>query len=124
MAITLKLDTYLAEKILRSDLVENLGYEGIERIIEWHDDLGYLGYDIEFDQSLFWCWHRYSNAIEAVNDLDSNAFEELTDNLKDTLDEGEHLSEEMVEEECVEWLENNYAIITLRSGEVIVKTDC
>lgn len=121
MAITLTLDTHLAYKVVRKDIVENLGYDGIERIIEWYDD---LGNDIEFDQSLFWCWHRYSNAIEAVTDHDSSAFEELTEHLKDTLDEGEHLTEEMVEDACAEWLENNCTIITLRSGEVIVNTDC
>ena len=117
MAITLTLDTYLAEKILRSDIVQNLGYEGIERVIEWYED---LGNDVEFDQSLFWVWSRYDNAIAAVMDFDSDAVAEIVDELKE---DGEEVDEDAVDEKCIEWLEERTSIIPLPNGEVIVNTE-
>ena len=117
MAITLTLDTHLAEKILRSDIVQNLGYEGIERIIEHYDE---FAHDIEFDQSLFWIWTRYENAIAAVMDFDSNAVAEIVDELKE---DGEEVDEDAVDEKCIEWLEVRTSIIPLPNGEIIVDTE-
>ena len=34
MAIKLELDTYLAEKILRSDILQNLSFDGVSAVIE------------------------------------------------------------------------------------------
>lgn len=117
MAITLTLDTYLAEKILRKDIVQNLGFDGIERVIEWYTD---LGNDLEFDQSLFWVWTRYENATAAVMDFDSNAVAEIVDELKE---DGEEVDEDIVDEKCIEWLEERTSIIPLPNGEVIVNTE-
>ena len=117
MAIRIELDTYLAEKILRKDIVQNLGYEGIERIIDWYRD---LGNDLEFDQSLFWVWSRYDNAIAAVMDFDSDAVAEMVNELKE---DDEEVDENAVDEKCIEWLEERTSIIPLPNGEVIVHTE-
>ena len=117
MAITLTLDTYLAEKILRRDIVENLGVDGIERVIEYYED---CGSDIEFDQSLFWVWSRYENAIAAVMDFDSDAVAEMVNELKE---DDEEVNEDAVDEKCIEWLEERTSIIPLPNGEVIVNSE-
>lgn len=117
MAITLTLDTYLAEKILRRDIVEELGFEGIERVIEWYED---LGEDMEFDQSLFWVWSRYESATAAVMDYDSDAVSEMAAELKE---DGEEVDEDAIDEKCIEWLEERTSIIPLSNGEIIVNSE-
>lgn len=117
MAIKLTLDTYLAEKILRRDIVENLGFDGIERIIEHYDD---YDSDIEFDQSLFWIWTRYESATAAVMDHNSDVVAEIIEELKEG---GEEINESTVDEKCIEWLEDQTAIIPLANGEIIVDTE-
>jgi hypothetical protein len=117
MAIKLELDTYLAEKILRSDIVMNLGYEGISAIIDWYND---FDEDVEFDPSLFWVWTRYESALAAVTDHDSSVVEEIVEDLKADLDEGEKVDQDDVEMECKQWLMDNTRIIVLDSGEILV----
>lgn len=117
MAIKLELDTYLAEKILRSDIVMHLGYEGISAIIDWYDS---LGEDVEFDQSLFWVWTRYESALAAVMDHDSSAVEEIVEDLKEDLDEGEKVDQDDVEMECKQWLVDRTSVIVLDNGEILV----
>ena len=119
MAITLELDVYLAEKILRSDILQNLSYDGVEKIIEYYDE---LGEDISFDQSLFWDFHRYENAIEAVGDYDDSIISEIIDELKED-DPDKKLSEDDIEEKCLEYLENNTTCFKMDDGTVIVNTE-
>lgn len=119
MAIRLELDTYLAEKILRSDIVQNLGYDGIGRVIEWYAD---LGNDLEFDQSLFWCFHRYESALAAVMDHDSSEVEAIVRDIKEE-NPGEEVSQDDVEFECKHWLTENTTCIPMDDGSVIVNTE-
>ena len=119
MAIILELDMYLAEKVLRDDIVKNLSYDGIERIIEYYDE---LAEDIPFDQSLFWCFHRYENAIEAVRDYDYSIIGKIIDELKED-DSDEEPSEDDIEEECLEYLENSTICFKMGDGTVIVNTE-
>jgi hypothetical protein len=119
MAITLELDVYLAEKVLRDDILQNLSYDGVERIIEYYDE---LGEDISFDQSLFWCFHRYENAIEALRDYNDSIISEIIDKLKED-DPDEEPSEDDIEEKCLEYLENSTTCFEMNDGTVIVNTE-
>lgn len=119
MAIKIELDTYLASKILRDDIVENLGYEGIDTIIDWHDE---MGDEIDFDQSLFWCWSRYDNAIEALKDIDHNAFDEVYEDFKADLDDpSEEPDEHDLAFECAQKLSDEATILVLSCGEILVR---
>ena len=119
MAIILELDVYLAEKVLRDDIVKNLSYDGIERIIEYYDE---LGEDISFDQSLFWCFHRYENAIEALRDYNDSIISEIIDKLRDG-DSDKELSVDDIEEKCLDYLENSTICFKMNDGTVIVNTE-
>ncbi|MBR2506552.1 MAG: hypothetical protein IKB70_06485 [Bacilli bacterium] len=120
MAITLELDVYLAEKILRSDIVANLQYDGIQAVINWYDS---IGVDYDFDQSLFWVWHRYDSALAAVMDRDPNEVDSIVSDLKEE-NPDEKISQEDVEEKCLSYLNKNTSVIELDDGSVIVNTDC
>lgn len=118
MAIKIELDTYLAAKILRDDIVKNLGYEGIATIIGWYDE---LGEDIDFDQSLFWCWSRYDDAIEALKDIDHNAFDEVYEESKADMDDpNEEPDEDDLADECAQKLSDEATVLTLSCGDVLV----
>ena len=112
--------TYIAEKILRHDILTNLGHDGVEAVIDWYDS---INEKTEFDQSLFWIWHRYSSAIEAVNDFDSSVVEEIVNDLKEDLEEDEHVEQDDVEMECKNWLVERTSVIVLACGDILVDTD-
>lgn len=116
----IEVTTYIAEKILRDDILANLGHDGVEAIIEWNDS---IDESIEFDQSLFWIWHRYSSATEAVNDFDSSVVTDIINDLKEGLEEGEEVDDDEVDSECEEWLNRNTYIITLGCGDILVNTE-
>lgn len=119
MAITIEVDTHLACKILRSDIVSNLSYDGIEAVIDYYNG---IGEDISFDQSLFWCFHRYNNAIEAVNDFDSDEVENIIRDIKDE-NPDEPVDNDDVEFECKHWLTEHTVCIPMNDGSVIVNTE-
>lgn len=112
--------TYIAEKILRDDILANLGHDGVEAVIDWYDS---INEKTEFDQSLFWCWHRYSSAIEAVNDFDSSVVTDIVNDLKEELEEGEHVDEDDVDSECKDWLVEHTRVIVLDCGDILVDTE-
>lgn len=112
--------TYIAEKILRDDIFANLGHDGVEAIIDWYDS---MDENTRFDQSLFWCWHRYSSALEAVNDFDSSVVTDIVNDLKEELEEGEHVDEDDVDSECKEWLVERTSVIVLGCGDILVDTE-
>lgn len=118
--MTIDVTTYIAEKILRNDILVNLSHDGIEAVIDWYDS---INEDIKFDQSLFWCWHRYSSALEAVSDFDSSAVEEIVNDLKEDLEEDEHVDEDDVEIECKNWLVERTKVIELDCGDILVDTE-
>lgn len=121
MAIKIELDTYLAAKILRDDIVENLGHEGIEAVIEHYDS---LGEDIDFDQSLFWCWTRYSDAIEALKDINASAYDEVYEDFKADMDnKDEEPDEDDLAYECVQKLSDEAIILILSRGDILVCRD-
>lgn len=121
MAIKIELDVYLASKILREDIVENLGYEGIATIIEHYDS---LGEDIDFDQSLFWCWSLYNDATEALKDIDPAAFDEVYEDFKADLDDpNEEPDEHDLAFECAQKLSEEATILVLSCGEILVCRD-
>lgn len=112
--------TYIAEQILRDDILTNLGHDGIEAVIDWYDS---IDENTKFDQSLFWIWHRYSSALEAVNDFDSSVVTDIVNDLKEELEEGEHVEEDDVEMECKDWLAEHTSIIVLDCGDILVDTE-
>lgn len=112
--------TYVAEKILRSDIVSNLSHDGIEAVIEWYDS---MDEETRFDQSLFWVWHRYSSAVEAVTDCDSSVITTIINDLKEGLEEGEHVDEDDVEMECKNWLVEHTSVIELSCGDILISTE-
>ena len=118
MAITIEVDTHLACKILRSDIVSNLSYDGIEAVIDYYNS---IGEDISFDQSLFWVFHRYENAVAAVNDHDDSIVLDIVNDLKDENDGS--IDQDDVEYECKNWLVDNTVCIPMSDGSVIVNTE-
>lgn len=113
----IKASVYIIENLLRDDIRENLGRDGIEALIEWYDA---CGEETEFDQSLFWVWSRYSSATEAVTDINSSVVEEIVNDIEDELEDGEEVDEDDVEAECNEWLSERTDVITLDNGDVLV----
>lgn len=121
MAIKIELDTHLAVKILRDDIVNNLGYEGIDAIIEWYDE---IGGDIAFDPSLFWCWSRYSDAAAALKDIDRAAFDEVYEDFKADMDDpNEEPDEDDLTAECSQVLSDEATVLTLSCGDILVCRD-
>lgn len=55
MAIKITVDAWLAEKILRPDIIDNLQNDGVQAVIDWYDS---ISDDYDFDQSLFWVWNH------------------------------------------------------------------
>lgn len=119
MAIKLELDTYLAEKILRGDILQNLSYDGVSAVIDFYDS---MGEDIAFDQSLFWCFYRYESALAAVMDHNPNEVEAIVRDIKEE-NPDEEVSQDDVEFECKHWLTENTTCIPMDDGSVIVNTE-
>lgn len=117
--IKLELTPYLAVKILRSDIVEGLQYDGIAAVIEYYDN---IGEDIDFDQSLFWCFHRYESALAAVMDHDPSEVETIVRDIKEE-NPDEEVSQDDVEFECKHWLTENTICIPMNDGSVIINTE-
>ena len=103
MDITIKLDSEQIFNMLRDDIAENLGRDGVNAIIEEVENM--FGYyePVEFDQSIFAEWHRYNNAIEACKELKLDV---------DAADD---------EDECFDELEHNYNVIKMSDHSVIVQ---
>lgn len=119
MAIKITVDTWLAEKILRSDIIANLQYDGVQAVIDWYDS---ISDDYDFDQSLFWVWHRYDSALAAMMDYDSTEVDSIIRDLKEE-NPNEKISQEDVEEECLHFLNENTSVIEMDDGSVIINTD-
>lgn len=117
--IKLELTPYLAVKILRSDIVEGLQHDGIAAVIEYYDN---IGEDIDFDQSLFWCFHRYESALAAVMDHDPSEVETIVRDIKEE-NPDEEVSQDDVEFECKHWLTENTICIPMNDGSVIINTE-
>ncbi|MBQ7820559.1 MAG: hypothetical protein IJ341_12795 [Bacteroidales bacterium] len=118
--MTIDVTTYIAERLLRNDILANLSHDGVEAIIDWYNS---INENIKFDQSLFWCWHRYSSALEAVNDFDSSVVKEIVNDLKEGLENNEHVEEDDVEMECKNWLVERTSVIELGCGDILVNTE-
>lgn len=121
MAIKIELDANLAVKILRDDIVNNLGYEGIDAIIDWQDE---IGGDIAFDPFLFWRWSRYSDAAAALKDIDHAAFDEVYEDFKADIDDpDEEPDEDDLVTECAQVLRDEATILPLSCGDILVCRD-
>lgn len=118
--MTIDVTTYIAEQILRDDILTNLNHDGVEAVIDWYDS---IDENIKFDQSLFWVWNRYSSALEAVNDFDSSTVEEIVNDIKEDLEDDEHVDEDDVEMECKNWLVERTSVIELDCGDILVNTE-
>ena len=114
---------YILSTILRDDIVQNLRIDGIEAVLDWYDGIE----EYEFDQSLFWVWNRYSNAVDALNDFDSSAVDKIIAELaevdEDNPDEKVEVDDDEVNEKCLEKLQDMTSVIPMRNGEVIVYTE-
>lgn len=113
MAIKLDLTPNRAMEILRDDIVENLGYDGVKAVINYYEE---LGEDVDYDISLFWCFHRYDNAVEACKDLSIEVDKEDFD--------GEPLDEEAYEEACLDELRASMAVVIVLDDDSILVQDC
>ena len=113
MAIKLELTPNRAMEILRDDIVENLGYDGVKAVINYYEE---LGEDVDYDISLFWCFHRYDNAAEACKDLSIEVDKEDFD--------GEPLDDDDYEEACLDELRDNKpVVIVFDDGSVLVQDE-
>lgn len=114
---------YILSAILRDDIVQKLRMDGIEAVLDWYDEID----EYKFDQSLFWVWNRYSNAVDALNDFDSNVIDEITAELagvdEDNPDDKVEVDDDELNEKCLEKLQNMTSVIPMRNGEVIVYTE-
>ena len=114
---------YILSTILRDDIVENLRIDGIEAVLDWYDSIE----EYEFDQSLFWTWSRYSNAVDALNDFDNNAVNEIIAELaevdEDEPDKVVEVDDDELAEKCLYKLQDMTSVIPMRNGEVIVYTE-
>ena len=114
---------YILSTILRDDIVQNLRMDGIEAVLDWYDGIE----EYEFDQSLFWVWNRYSNAVDALNDFDSDVVDEITAELaevdEDNPDDKVEVDDDELNEKCLEKLQDMTSVIPMRNGEVIVYTE-
>lgn len=116
MPIILKVTPYVAEKILRDDIVKELGRDGIEAIIDWYDS---IDDGIPFDQSDFYVWSRYKNIQAALSDYDENYLNDLKKTFED--------DEDSLNEECCTYFEDQTNVLYLTpdggAGEVLINTD-
>lgn len=110
MAIMIKLTTSLAMDQVRSDLTKNLGWDGVEAIIDFYNE---QDEDVEFDNSLFWEWTRYDSAKDACSDLKIEVDNEDFD--------GEPLEEEEFEKACYDELTRYHKVIELDNGSYLVQ---
>jgi hypothetical protein len=114
---------YILSSILRDDIVKNLGIDGIEAVLDWYDSIE----EYEFDQSLFWVWNRYSNAVDALNDYDGSIVDEIVAELaevdEDNPDDKVEVDDDELNEKCLEKLQVMTSVITMRNDEVIVYTE-
>ena len=111
MDIILKLDANQIFDMLRDDIAENLGIDGVEAIVEELENMYGRNVTVEFDQAIFAEWYRYDDAIEACKGLGLDV---------DILHE-ENADSADVEDECLAELQRNYNIITLDDHSVIVQ---
>lgn len=111
MDIILKLDASQIYDMLRDDIAENLGFAGVDAIIEELENMYGEDESIEFDQAIFAEWYRYDNAVEACHDL-SLFVDILQEEGADSAD---------VEDECLAELQRNYNVIVLDDHSVIVQ---
>jgi hypothetical protein len=111
MNIILKLDANQIFDLLRDDIAENLGIDGVDAIFNELENAYGEDETIEFDQALFSEWYRYDNAIEACKYLRLDV---------DILQEEDADSAD-VEDECLAELQRNYNIIMLDDHSVIVQ---
>lgn len=119
MAIKLELDLYLAEKLLRPDILRNLSFDGMEAVIEHYNN---IGEDIDFDQSLFWCFHRYESPTMAAMDHDESVVYGIVNEFEEE-NPDEPLDRDYVNEKCLEWLNENTICIKMKDGSVVINTE-
>lgn len=112
MAIKIELNTNLAMQFVREDLVENLGWDGLDVLIDFYNE---EEDDIEFDNALFWVWHRYDSARAACEDRGIEVDKEDFD--------GEPLDDDEIEDNCLRELERNTKVFVLDDGSVVVNTE-
>jgi hypothetical protein len=97
--------------------------DGIEAVLDWYDGIE----EYKFDQSLFWVWNRYSNAVDALNDFDSDAVDKITAELaevdEDEPDKVVEVDDDELNEKCLEKLQDMTSVIPMSDGEVIVYTE-
>lgn len=110
MAIVIELDTNMAMKLVREDLVKSLGWDGIDAIIDFYNE---QDENVEFDNALFWEWSRYDSAKEACEDKSIEVDKEDY--------YGELLDEDGLEEACYNELIRYHKVIELENGSYLVQ---
>ena len=101
--------------MLRSDLRDNLGYCGIEAVLEYYEQLECdTGAPIEFDESLFYSWETGNTAVDILEEYNSDILEEIKEGLEEYEDAEEYAEE--LERACREEIEMRGTLLEMRGG--------
>lgn len=103
MKIELDLETLCY--IMRDDIKEYLGYDGLDALLDFYNELEDAnGEPMMYDQSLFWCWDRGELAEIYINRFNEEDYNELVADTKEEADGDEELAEELLTEKMEDYL--------------------
>ena len=115
------------KNMLRSDVFEHLGWEGIDALMEYYENQEEMnGEKIEYDPSLFWCWTKYTDMREAAKE-NGVEYEEVAKRVEEDHDPdywkqmSDSSREEAIDEAIVEELEESHGVILLESGAILIE---
>lgn len=114
------------KNMLRSDVFEHLGWEGVDALMEYYQNQEEMnGEKIEYDPSLFWCWTKYTDMRVAAKEKGVD-YEEVAKRVEEDHDTGywnymsDSSREEAIDEAIVEELEESHGVILLESGAILI----
>ena len=112
--------------ILRSDVYDNLQYDGVSALLDHYEmEESETGEKIIFDQSLFWDWHRYDDAVIAYEEK-IGAWDNISANIYEEHEDDEELDDDEIQEEIATTLKdiliNEYTCIELDDGSILVRS--
>lgn len=115
------------KNMLRSDVSEHLGWEGIDALMEYYQNQEEMnGEKIEYDPALFWSWTKFTVIKEAAKQYGID-YEEISKQVEEDHDPDfweqmdDSSREEAIDEAIVEELEESHGVILLDSGAILVE---
>ena len=113
--------------MLRSDVFEHLGWEGIEALMEYYQNQEEMnGEKIKYDPALFWSWTKFTVIKEAAKQYGID-YEEISKQVEEDFDPDfweqmdDSSREEAIDEAIVEELEESHSVIFLDSDAILVE---